>query len=63
MTLQDLLNELGEIIAQFPSQKTAAKKLGVSPQYLNDVVQKRREPGPKLLKAMKLRRVESYEKK
>jgi len=34
------------------SQKTVAKNLGVSPQYLSDVLKKRRPIAGKLLKAM-----------
>lgn len=41
-------------------QKAAAKRLGISPQYLNDIIRKRREPGDKVLKALKLKKVISY---
>lgn len=35
-------------VEQFPTQKEAAKSLGVSPQYLSDVLQGRREITEKL---------------
>jgi DNA-binding transcriptional regulator YdaS (Cro superfamily) len=38
------------------SQQTAASRLGVSPQYLNDVVHGRREPGARLAEAMGMER-------
>jgi transcriptional regulator with XRE-family HTH domain len=43
------------------SQKAAAKRLGVSEQYLCDVLKGRREPGKKLLDALGYRRVVVYE--
>ena len=41
-------------------QKTWADKHGVSEQYLSDVLRGRREPGAKILRAMKLKRVVGY---
>jgi len=38
----------------------AAEELDVSPQYLSDVLHRRREPGPKILKAIGLERVVEY---
>lgn len=45
------------------SQKTVAFNLGISPQYLNDVLKYRREPGPKILKALGLVKKVTYEEK
>ncbi len=42
------------------SQRALAERLGVTPAYLSDVLQGRREPGPKILAALGLRRVEMY---
>ncbi len=42
------------------SQIDVAKELGVSPQYLSDVVNERRKPGKKILKPLGLERVTSY---
>lgn len=44
-------------------QKDCAAKLGVSPQYLNDVLCGRKEPGNKILKPLGFERVVSYRKK
>lgn len=38
----------------------AAKELGVSPQYLSDVLHRRRDPGPLILQAIGLERVVTY---
>ena len=44
------------------SQKTVAFNLGVSPQYLSDILRYRREPGAKILRAMNLKKRILYEK-
>jgi len=44
------------------TQESAAKSLGISPQYLSDVLKGRREPGPKVLKALGLVRKVTYER-
>lgn len=43
------------------SQKKIAKELGISAQYLGDILQARREPGEKVLKALRLKRVVLYQ--
>ena len=48
-------------IAHAGSQDAAAKRLGISPQYLCDVLRGRREPGKKLLDALGYRRLVVYE--
>ena len=45
------------------TQKNVADMLGISPQYLCDVVQGRREPGPKILDALHLERLVIYRRK
>jgi hypothetical protein len=42
------------------SQKDMASVLRVSPQYLNDFLKGRREPGPSILKELGLRREVRY---
>ena len=49
--LRDMLHALAKPTTQYGLSKT----LGVSPQYLSDVMLGRRAPGPKLLKALGLR--------
>lgn len=56
-----LLERVRVEVAYHGSQDAAAKQLGVSPQYLCDVLRKRREPGQKLLDALGYRRVVVYE--
>ena len=43
------------------NQTTVAKRLRVTPSYLNDVLNKRRQVGPKLLRAMGIKKVVLYE--
>lgn len=61
MTRQAVIRRIQKYIEGHPTQTQAAVTLGISPQYLNDVIQGRREPGPKLLKALGLKRVPHYE--
>ena len=44
------------------SQKAFAARLGISEQYLTDILKRRREPGEKILKPLGLRRVVTYER-
>jgi hypothetical protein len=44
------------------SQAYVANELGISPQYLNDVLRRRREVGKKILDALGLERVVGYVK-
>lgn len=45
------------------SQKDLADQLGVSPAYLSDVINGRREAGEKMLAALGLEKVVSYRKR
>lgn len=38
-----------------------ARALGISPTYLSDVMCGRRKPGPKILKALGLKRIVTYQ--
>ena len=55
LLLKKQLQELG-------SQKALAKKLGISPQYLNDILNCRREPGKKILSQLGLKKTTLYVK-
>ena len=57
----NLLAELHCITADAGNQANAAKQLGISQSYLCDVLSGRREPGKKLLLALKFKRVITYE--
>lgn len=56
-----LLERLRIVVAGAGNQQLAARQLGVSAQYLCDVIKGRREPGKKLLDALGYRRVVVYE--
>jgi transcriptional regulator with XRE-family HTH domain len=47
---------------QQSTQRAVARRYGISAQYLSDVMQGRRAPGEKLLKALGLRKRISYTK-
>jgi DNA-binding transcriptional regulator YdaS (Cro superfamily) len=57
MTTDEFLSMLGEHVLSSGSQKAAAKELGISVSYLNDVLHKRREPGRKIASAFGMRKV------
>ena len=63
MTHTELVKQIKTVVAQCATQAEAAEKLGVSAQYLGDVLAKRRAPGPKMLKRLKVRKVVGYEAK
>lgn len=55
-TAQVVLQRIEAAIRQNGSLRAAARKLGVSAAFLSDVNHGHREAGPKLLKALKLRK-------
>ena len=55
-----VLARLMDRIEQAGSQEQFAREAGVSAQYVSDVLHKRRDFGPKLLKALGLERVTMY---
>ena len=60
MTHDELINMLDTRRACYGAEQAAAN-LGVSRTYLSDVIAGRRAPGPKILTALGLRRVVTYE--
>ena len=52
MTEDQFCRRLKALVRGFASQKRAAQCWGISQAYLNDVLQGRRHPGPKLLQAL-----------
>ena len=52
LSLIHIMSGLRQLVEIEGSKVKAAKQLGVSAQYLNDVLSHKREPGPKILKAM-----------
>lgn len=59
LTLRDVLHRLHSLIGD-GTQKAAAEKLGVSQQYLSDVLNESREPGPLILAGLGIERVVTY---
>ena len=57
---REVLDRIAARIRVAGSQKAAAAALGISAQYLTDILNGRREPGPKMLKALGLERISSY---
>lgn len=53
----DVLKVLARHVKRAGNQKEAAKALGISAQYLNDLIQGRREPSDAVLEKLNLRRV------
>jgi len=45
------------------TQAALADELGISPQYLSDILNERREPGAKVLDALGITRISKYVRK
>ena len=63
MNEQDVIARLREAIAAAGSQRAYAQAHNISEQYLSDVVRGRREPGQKILDALGIERVITYQEK
>lgn len=59
MTSSDLIQKL-KLFS--PTQKATAKELGISPQYLGDILAGRREISDRVAKALGFRRVVTFER-
>lgn len=62
MTRKAVQQHLQRLVSDSGDQKRAATMLGVSATYLSEVLRGTKVPGPKILKALGLRRIEMYEK-
>ena len=56
-----IVQRLQALVVRHGSQKAAARVLGVTPQYFNDVLHGRRDAGRAILKGLRLRVRTSYE--
>ena len=56
----EMVKRLTDVVRKAGSQKEAARRLGISPQYLHDILGRGRPIGPKVLKALGYRRVVVY---
>lgn len=63
MNEQDIREHLRIAVLTAGSQKAFAARHGISPAYINDVLQGRREPGEKILAAIGFERVVTYRRK
>lgn len=57
---QDVVEELRLMADSMSTHAALALKIGITPQYLADILQKRRAPGPKVLRFLKLRAMRVY---
>lgn len=62
MTKAELIEHLRKLVEEAGSQRELAKRLGVSAPFIGDVPLGKREPAPKMLKALGLRRAVTFEK-
>lgn len=60
MTIDELLDHLRDECARSGSQVSWAKAHDLAPAYLNDVLNRRREPGGKVLAALGVRKMVWY---
>ena len=63
MKYEQFIIRLREMASEMGSQKALAEKLGVTQSYLSDVLNGRREPGPKMLAALGLEAEKVFKKK
>jgi len=63
MTSQQLIKKLNRMAEEEGSQAALAKKLGISPSYLSDVLNGLRSPGVSLLDPLGLEAITEYRPK
>lgn len=59
-TRKNILCDLRELVNRMSSQKALAEKIGISEQYLTDILKERRKPGPKVIQFLGYEYVEAY---
>lgn len=62
MDLAEVYILLNNAVHAAGTQKAFAERAGITATYLHDVLNGRRDPGPKILKALSLRKVTRYER-
>jgi len=62
MTEDQVYEVLVKTVVLLGSQKEAANHWGVSAQYLNDILYRRRAPSKRILQALGLKRIVLYQK-
>lgn len=63
LTLDDVINLLRKRCEEDGSQKAFAIYNDISPQYITDVLRRKREPGAMILDALGLQKVVTYTEK
>lgn len=59
-TLLDVVGDITELANRMSTQKALAQKIGISPQYLADILDGRRAPGKKVLTFLGYEKVICY---
>jgi transcriptional regulator with XRE-family HTH domain len=62
MTYDELISRIKILAVRTGSQAALADRLDVTPSYLNDVLLGRRMPGTKILEALNIKKVITYER-
>jgi transcriptional regulator with XRE-family HTH domain len=60
-TYEEFLAELADTMKECGSVYALAQELGINRQYLSDILNRKEQPGPKILKSLNLRKVVTYE--
>ncbi len=60
MLTEEELVGLLKSMAELSNQKLTAKRLGISPQYLSDIIRCKRSPGSKVCSTIGVERVVMY---
>lgn len=60
MNKDEVLRIINDFVKQQGSQATAAKKIGISRAYMNDIIRCRRYPGNKVLSAFGIHKTTTY---
>lgn len=60
ISLEDIREEIRLLADSMSTHKALADLMGISPQYLNDLIKGNRKPGPKVQKFLKIRSVTVY---
>ena len=61
-SLAQLYADLRSAVHAAGDQKAFADLHGISPQYVSDVLNARKDPGPAILRALGLRKITAYER-
>lgn len=60
MTADEVRQSIRLVCENMGGQKVFAERVGVSQQYVSDVLNEKREPGPSILSALGLEKVVTY---